>query len=164
MASATRKEIATERVSAGGRTYFFDIKEAADGTPYLVISESRHSEDGWEHDRVMVFEEYFDSFQQAFERAAQSLRAPKKAYTVEAVRRGHPRPTSRAAAQQGRPVPEWKRLRPRAGTSWSSKDDGALLADFDAGLPLEEIARRQGRGVFAIEVRLHKLGRIVANK
>ena len=56
-------------------------------------------------------------------------------------------------------LPEWKRLRPRAGRRWEPAEDALLLADFDAGLPLPEIAARRGRGEFSIEVRLCKLGR-----
>lgn len=70
----------------------------------------------------------------------------------------------RPRAQKARPIPEWKRLRPRAGKAWSSEEDIALVRDFEAGLPLDEIACRQGRGVFAVEVRLCKLGRSVTSK
>jgi hypothetical protein len=140
MASATRKEIATERVCAGGRTYFFDIKEAADGARYLVISESRQSGDGWKHDRVMVFEEYFDSFRQAFERAAQCLCSPKKAYTVEAVRREHP----------------------RAYEPWSSEDDERLKAHFREGFTVPKLAQVFQRKEGAIRSRLAKLGMFAA--
>lgn len=56
-------------------------------------------------------------------------------------------------------VPEWRQLRPRAGRVWSQEEDAALLRDLEAGLPLEEIARRRDRGVFAVEVRLSKLGK-----
>jgi hypothetical protein len=55
-------------------------------------------------------------------------------------------------------VPEWKRSRPRAGRVWEPKEDAALLADFEAGSPPEEIAFRLGRGSFSVEVRLCKLG------
>ncbi len=72
-------------------------------------------------------------------------------------------PVSPAAAQQDRPIAEWKKLRPHAGKSWSSDDDNTLLADFSAGLSVEEIASRLGRGVFAVQVRLCKLGRIVTS-
>lgn len=58
-------------------------------------------------------------------------------------------------------VPEWKQLRPRAGKAWSADEDAALLRDLEAGFSVEEIARRSGRGVFAVEVRLSKLGRRV---
>jgi hypothetical protein len=57
-------------------------------------------------------------------------------------------------------LPEWKKLRPRAGRVWEPTEDAALLAELDAGLPLEEIAARRGRGLFAVNVRLCKLGRV----
>jgi hypothetical protein len=55
--------------------------------------------------------------------------------------------------------PAWRKGRPRAGRRWESAEDAALLADFDAGVPLQEIAARSGRGLFAVQVRLIKLGR-----
>src|SRR5208337_4931765 len=69
------------------------------------------------------------------------------------------RPAARPPTQPSRPIPEWKRLRPRAGKVWTPDEDGALLQEFDAGLSLKEIARRMGRGVYAVEVRLSMLGR-----
>jgi hypothetical protein len=55
--------------------------------------------------------------------------------------------------------PNWRKLRPRAGRVWTLDEDEALLLEFEAGLPLEEIALLRGRGVFGVEVRLIKLGR-----
>ena len=57
-----RIELFTERVLAGSRTYFFDLKESQDGEIYLVISESRRVGSGYEHDRIMVFEENLAAF------------------------------------------------------------------------------------------------------
>ena len=56
MSAESRKELFTRRVSAGSRTYFFDVKQSAEGAKYLLISESRDVKGKWEHDRVMVFE------------------------------------------------------------------------------------------------------------
>jgi hypothetical protein len=55
--------------------------------------------------------------------------------------------------------PDWRELRPRAGRPWTPDEDEALLLEFDAGLPLEQIALSRGRGVFGVAVRLCKLGR-----
>jgi hypothetical protein len=55
--------------------------------------------------------------------------------------------------------PNWRELRPRAGRAWTPDEDEALLAEFDAGLPLDRIALLRGRGVFGVAVRLCKLGR-----
>lgn len=58
-----RKELFSEKISAGSRTYFFDVKESTDSTKYLVISESRLGEEKrYEHSRVMVFEEHLPAF------------------------------------------------------------------------------------------------------
>ena len=55
--------------------------------------------------------------------------------------------------------PNWRKLRPRAGRVWTPAEDEALLMEFDAGLTTAEIALILGRGAFAVEVRLCKLGR-----
>ena len=55
--------------------------------------------------------------------------------------------------------PNWRKLRPRAGKPWTPDEDEALLLEFDAGMPLEQIALLRGRGVFGVSVRLCKLGR-----
>jgi len=51
-----------------------------------------------------------------------------------------------------------KKARPRQGRVWTPDEDAALVADFHARLPFEALAARRGRGVFAVHVRLHKLG------
>lgn len=40
------------------------------------------------------------------------------------------------------------------------EEDAELLDAFDAGVPLDELARRLRRGVKAVEVRLVELGRL----
>jgi hypothetical protein len=66
---------------------------------------------------------------------------------------------SHTIAQTELAKPSWRELRPRAGRVWTSEEDELLLREFEAGSPLEAIARSLGRGVFSVEVRLCKLGR-----
>lgn len=47
-----------------------------------------------------------------------------------------------------------------AGRSWSDIEDKELLAIFDAGTPVKEIAAKHGRTLGAIAARLVRLGRI----
>ncbi|MFC1504685.1 DUF3276 family protein [Spirochaetota bacterium] len=63
-----RTEIATTKIRAGRRTYFFDIKENKFGNKYLVINESKHrmDTDTYERHKIMIFEEDFEKFQEAF--------------------------------------------------------------------------------------------------
>jgi hypothetical protein len=51
-------------VKAGGKTYFFDIKESKEGKPYLVITESRFKGEGKDRERVsiVVFPEHAQEF------------------------------------------------------------------------------------------------------
>lgn len=46
-----------------------------------------------------------------------------------------------------------------AGRSWRAEEEAQLLHEYDAGLPIDEIARRHGRSAGAIETRLSELGR-----
>jgi len=52
-----RKEIFTEKISAGKRTYFVDVKETVGGDRYLVMSESRPKNGDFERSRIMIFQE-----------------------------------------------------------------------------------------------------------
>jgi len=68
--STIKKELFSEKVRAGSRTYFFDVKESASGSKYLVINESRKVGASHEHNRIMVFEEDIQSFSEGLKKAA----------------------------------------------------------------------------------------------
>lgn len=67
--STAKKELFSERVRAGSRTYFFDVKEAATGAKYLVINESKKVGESHEHNRIMIFEEDILSFNEGLKKA-----------------------------------------------------------------------------------------------
>lgn len=64
-----RQEIYTERVRAGKRTYFFDVKATRSNDYYLTITESkrRYKEDGftYEKHKIFLYKEDFDKFANA---------------------------------------------------------------------------------------------------
>jgi len=65
-----RGEVYSERLSAGTRTYFFNVKENRAGDLFLNLVESKkHGEVGFERHQVMIFEEDIDSFKQEFDKA-----------------------------------------------------------------------------------------------
>lgn len=68
-----KKELFTEKVPAGSRTYFFDVKESVEGTKYLSISESREIDEPFKHNRVMIFEEHLLSFNVGLQKAIQFI-------------------------------------------------------------------------------------------
>lgn len=65
-----------------------------------------------------------------------------------------PAPKQRAAGNENAPQ--------NAGKPWSSDEDNTLLAAFDAGKQIPELATQHQRSRFAIEARLAKLGKIDA--
>ena len=61
-----KDEIFSERVRAGKRTYFFDVKATRSNDYYLTITESkrRYKEDGftYEKHKIFLYKEDFDKF------------------------------------------------------------------------------------------------------
>ncbi len=64
----------SERVPAGRRIYFIDVKRSSKGDLYLVISERRRTEEGKVRDRIWVFREDLDKFLEALEKATRVVR------------------------------------------------------------------------------------------
>jgi hypothetical protein len=65
----SREEIYSERVRAGKRTYFFDVKSTRSNDYYLTITESkrRMKDDGfvYEKHKIFLYKEDFDKFVEA---------------------------------------------------------------------------------------------------
>lgn len=64
-----REEIYSEKVKAGKRTYFFDVKSTRSNDYYLTITESkkRFKEDGftYEKHKIFLYKEDFNKFLEA---------------------------------------------------------------------------------------------------
>lgn len=64
-----RDEIYSEKVKAGKRTYFFDVKSTRSNDYYLTITESkkRFKEDGftYEKHKIFLYKEDFNKFMEA---------------------------------------------------------------------------------------------------
>ena len=134
-----RKELFSEKVPAGSRTYFFDIKESSEGIKYLVISESRQvGGESYEHNRVMVFQEHLVVFNEGFNKAVKFMMGEgnSKAYDVEQIRREYP----------------------KAYTKWTEEEDIRLRNEYIQGKTVNELARSFQRKPSAIRSRLRKLG------
>ncbi len=62
-----KKDLYTHKLKLGKRTYFFDVKENADGSKYMVITESKTQKDmTFRRDRIMVYSEYLMEFAENF--------------------------------------------------------------------------------------------------
>lgn len=61
-----REEIYSERVRAGKRTYFFDVKMTQSSDYYLTITESKKLGDqNFEKHKLFIYSEDFEKFQDA---------------------------------------------------------------------------------------------------
>jgi hypothetical protein len=67
------KEIASEKVAAGKRTYFIDLKEKQNGDRVIKITESRKNEGEFIRSTVMIFQEDFEKFFEALEVVKRSM-------------------------------------------------------------------------------------------
>ena len=65
----------SKTVKAGGKTYFFDVKQTKEGKPYLVITESRFKGEGKERERasIAVFSEHGRDFLEATQEMVEKL-------------------------------------------------------------------------------------------
>ena len=135
-------EIYSDKITKGTRTYFFDIKKSEKGDLYLKVSESKKTENGYEHHRLMVFDEDLKDFVEALKKSLtkfKELKEPKqtdgKTYSVEKIRETH---------QQ-------------AYLPWTAEDDNKLELLFCEGKKVKELAEIFGRNTGAINSRIKKL-------
>ena len=135
-------EIYSDKITKGSRTYFFDIKKSEKGDLYLKISESKKTASGFEHHRLMIFDEDLKDFVETLKKSLtkfKELKEPKqtdgKTYSVEKIRETH---------QQ-------------AYLHWTAEDDNKLELLFCEGKKVKELAEIFGRNIGAINSRIKKL-------
>lgn len=135
-------EIYSNKITKGSRTYFFDIKKSENGDLYLKISESKKMGSGFEHHRLMVFDEDLKDFVEALKKSLtkfKELKEPKqtddKSYSVEKIRETHK----------------------EAYLPWTTEDDNKLELLFCEGKKVKELAQIFGRNEGAISSRIKKL-------
>lgn len=136
------KEIYSDKITKGKRTYFFDINKSEKGDLFLKISESKKTENGFEHFRVMVFEEDINDFSETLKRALTKFKslskkedADEKSYSVDKIRETHK----------------------QAYQPWTQDDDNQLEILFCEGKKVKELAQIFGRNDGAISSRIKKL-------
>lgn len=69
MPRGDENKLASDKLKAGGRTYFFDIKEAKSGKPYLMVTESRFDKRSGEmaRSRLIFYPEDISEFLKMFQ-------------------------------------------------------------------------------------------------
>lgn len=77
-------QIASHRVRAGKRTYFFDVKAGPKGGLYLSLSETAVKDDGtFTRARMFVFEQHVREFYEGLCEAIRSIRDEQKVRDAE---------------------------------------------------------------------------------
>ena len=67
------KDLYSEKVPAGKRTYFIDLKEKYNGDRVVKITESRKNGDEFLRTTVLIFQEDFEKFFDALEKVKAHL-------------------------------------------------------------------------------------------
>lgn len=130
--------IHSEKLTNGGRNYFFDLKRSNQGDLFLSISESKKTDSGFEHHRIMIFEEYFESFSNVLSKILSTIikeKDPaKKSYSFEEIRQKYP----------------------QAYSPWTAADDSKLEQLYCEGKKVDELSPIFGRNQGAIQSRIKK--------
>jgi hypothetical protein len=64
------KDLHTDKLAKGPRTYFFDIKKCSNNGLYLKMSCSEKKRTGFEHHRLIIFEEDLSAFVATLKKSA----------------------------------------------------------------------------------------------
>jgi hypothetical protein len=74
----SRGEVFSTRITAGKRTYFFNVKENRNGDIFLNLVESKkHEESEFERHSIIVFQEDLENFLAGFHQAVEFIREKK---------------------------------------------------------------------------------------
>ena len=114
-----QEEIYTQRIKAGKRTYFFDVKATRGQDYYLTITESRRRQNGddsvsYEKHKIFLYKEDFlkfvDALQDAVDYVREELLSPEEVAELDRPREYDDRDQPRR--ESARPGPELDRPRP----------------------------------------------------
>ncbi len=74
----SRGEVFSTHITAGKRTYFFNVKENRHGDVFLNLVESKKNEDSeFERHSIIVFQEDLENFLVGFNQAVKFIREKK---------------------------------------------------------------------------------------
>jgi hypothetical protein len=153
------RELYVEKVRAGRRTYFLDLKQDEHGERFLVLTESKSLKEGeFKHHRVVVAEEHFEKFLSALDallsRAGLAHRREVERERKERLNRRVPDPERAISAG----FKEIREEYPNAYVRWTEEDDTKLKNAYEICKEIETLADTFQRKPGAIRSRLTKLG------
>jgi Protein of unknown function (DUF3276) len=103
-----REEIYSEKVKAGKRTYFFDVKSTRSNDYYLTITESkkRFKEDGftYEKHKIFLYKEDFKKFLSALTSSVDHIKELMPGVDFDQFEREHEHEAIEATVATGEPT------------------------------------------------------------
>lgn len=136
-------ELYTQKLTRGKRSYFFDIKQTEQKDFYIKITESKPSNNGFEHHRVMIFQEDIEDFMVSFTQCLASYHKLKQAKPIES------KPNA---------FSEIREKHANAYMPWTTDDDEKLEGLYCEKKTVKQLALIFDRKEGAIESRIKKLG------
>jgi hypothetical protein len=131
------RDVHCVRISAGSRTYFFDIKKSSNGARFLVIHEARYGKADALQPSILVFEEHLREFLRGLDKALQETGIRVRVGTHS--------------------LAETRRKFPRAYEKWTGEEDANLKDAFRQCKETQTLADTFQRQPGAIRSRLVKL-------
>ncbi|MBT8142429.1 MAG: DUF3276 family protein [Gammaproteobacteria bacterium] len=172
------QDIFHTQVTSKSRNYFFDIKQSQRGDYYLVINQSKKSQDGYERQSLLLFNNVLPDFALAFTKSLEKLTQLDPSLNLQ-----ESGSESQPAIQEsnGEPKKRFRQLSPEeiaheqmvnersgrpknSGLRWSSEDRTRVKKFFLRGEAIKDIADTLGRSVHSITAELKKQGLIVTEE
>ncbi len=153
------RRLYSEKVTAGRRTYFLDLRETGPGERCLTITESKRvGEDQFERHGVLVAQEDLEEFWRGLE--ALLLRAGLLQRTELEWRHGK-HSVKKANDAEVAPQKGFEEIRakyPKAYERWTEEEDANLKQAYQKCKEIETLANTFQRQPGSIRSRLMKLG------
>ena len=137
----------SEKVLLDGKSFFLDLKEAKNGTSYLVITQTKPVEDEkYERIRMIIFEEEIQKFNQALQNTLEHFTPSEK--------------TKSSSKPSDAYIAKLRETHPMAFQPWTKEEEELLIALFNENKSIPDISAAMKRQEGAITSRLKKLGLI----
>jgi len=131
----------TERVIFNDKAFFMDLKEAANGRSYLVLTQSKPIEDEqYEKTKILLFEEEILEFSTTLNKLLENFKPQEGKEAKDAY------------------VAKVRQTYPMAFQPWTKEEEQLLIALFNEGETNAALAKKMQRREGAITARLIKLG------
>ena len=160
------REVFTEKLITGNRTYFFDVKRSVNGMHYITISEL-NSSDKERHGKIMIFEENMSGFYDSFKKAMQFV-IGKESHHEQVMMKKKNRSQkqneydlsdlNKSQKEPSYSVEEIRQQYSNAYAKWSQQEDILLTQRFHEGKKVFELSEEFKRQPGSIRSRLRKLG------